>query len=270
MTNLAEALDFPLPKYRKGATVWNGHVNQRRKDFPCPDCLGTKRWKVMTPAGSELEAECQRCNSSYGQRNIPSLTSFEYVATAQSLTIGSVEINTNSSYGEHPVRYMCVETGIGSGSVYYENRLYETEEMALAAAKLDAQARNAEKAAEPERIEQMTFSYLTIADAKLKAADDAIWSSWYRYRNLREDIEGLIDDKTPSTYAELCDAIRWSMEWDKDHRADGKLFDSILEAAKKAAAKWRDDELMDALGKLPSMIQRRRELMASDGQSPGE
>jgi enhancing lycopene biosynthesis protein 2 len=45
------------------------------------------------------------------------------------LTIGSVRIDTNH---ESPIEYMCVETGVGSGSVWDERQLYASREEAEA------------------------------------------------------------------------------------------------------------------------------------------
>jgi hypothetical protein len=49
-----------------------------------------------------------------------------------------VRIDTAQKQDEdyHPVSYMCLETGVGSGAVYYEHRMFDTEEAALAFAQL--------------------------------------------------------------------------------------------------------------------------------------
>lgn len=51
------------------------------------------------------------------------------VPCTEKLTIGSIRIDTNDI--DKPVSYMCVETGVGSGSVYYESDLHLTEEEAF-------------------------------------------------------------------------------------------------------------------------------------------
>ena len=43
------------------------------------------------------------------------------------MTVGSVQIDTAS---DKPTRYMCLETGIGSGALYEEDRLHLTLEEA--------------------------------------------------------------------------------------------------------------------------------------------
>lgn len=256
----ATNLDFPLPKYRNGARVWQASTTTQRSDLPCPDCLGTKRWRVTTPAGSELEAECQRCASYGAIRNVPSLTSLKHIATVRGLTIGSVEIKSSVSWeGDAKIKYMCIETGVGSGSVYNEHDLFETEDAACAVAEGMANLANTKEAAKPERIEQMTFSHLSLHDAKLKAADDAIWGAWYRYRALRDDVEKALGDDSRSA-AELREDLQHHLKWDKGHRVDARPFEKILEAAKTAAARWADKDLMEALHNLPSIKARAEEI----------
>jgi hypothetical protein len=34
-------VDFPLPKYRTGQTVYRASVSHETEMLPCPDCLGT-------------------------------------------------------------------------------------------------------------------------------------------------------------------------------------------------------------------------------------
>jgi hypothetical protein len=106
-------VDFPLPKYRTGQTVYRASVSHETEMLPCPDCLGTRKWKVLTPAGAELSTDCIRCCSHGEIRGVPSLRRAIWKPQVQSLTIGAIEIR--AGYGDRDaVSYMAVETGIGS------------------------------------------------------------------------------------------------------------------------------------------------------------
>lgn len=122
-------MTLPVPKYAIGdrvlAALFNHHVQLSER---CPDCLGTREWSVTTPAGETFQLACGTCRCGY--ESIGTITRWGPCSDAEQLTIGSVRIDTNSD--KEKVSYMCVETGVGSGSVYTEDRLHSTRESALA------------------------------------------------------------------------------------------------------------------------------------------
>lgn len=197
--------DLPVPKFRKGQTVWYPYLTQTAKRFPCPDCNDTKVWKITTPAGDTLEAACGRCGGgSYsGLPRIPSLVYYEKTPQMEILTIGSITAESDTSFGEGPrVRYMCFETGVGSGCVYDEKELYGTVEEAVAAGLSMAGAANLELAEKPQRLREVKFSALLIKDAAFKNAEQLSWDACWAYRRLREDLQTLADDdRTPKSIA---------------------------------------------------------------------
>lgn len=119
-------------KYAIGDKVYHARVKQVRKQLDCPDCLGTKKWKAISPAGSEYEFDCPRCGHSYVSRE-QSLDYMVYEPAIRPLTIGSVRTDSNDEPGKRN-SYMCHETGVGSGTVYYEKDLGATQEEAYARA----------------------------------------------------------------------------------------------------------------------------------------
>lgn len=126
-------------KYSIGDVVYFGTTLQERKQHPCPDCLGTKKWSATSPAGASYEFACPRCSAFYnGDRDLM----LEYTAHAPyvtKLTIGSIQYDTNNDAWHHGgARYMAVETGVGSGSIYAEADLFATEDEARAAALVKA------------------------------------------------------------------------------------------------------------------------------------
>jgi hypothetical protein len=129
-------------KYSIGDVVYHAYTTTERKQHPCPDCLGFRKWKAVSPAGSEYEFGCPRCAASYTSNQDISLWYSASTPAVQRLTIGSIQVNTAPFSNREGNQYMCNETGIGSGSVYYESDLHETEEAALLAAKVQADHNN--------------------------------------------------------------------------------------------------------------------------------
>lgn len=151
-------------KFAIGDRVWRAWTNTERRQHPCPDCMGSREWRAISPAGGEYTFCCPRCGGGYRSNDEASLDYTAYTPSVSQLTIGSVRIDTNE---DKPVTYMCVETGVGSGSIYYEKDLFATKEDAEAAAERLAQSQNATV---PWVTKQYSQS-LSIADYQLHSAE---------------------------------------------------------------------------------------------------
>lgn len=128
-------------KYSIGDVVYWATTITEKRTRPCPDCAGTKKWKALSPAGGEYEFACPRCSANYFSQRDLSLDYHEYTPHAVPMRIGSVRVDTaDSDYG---TSYMCLETGVGSGSIYREADLFQTKEEALTAAAAKAAGQNA-------------------------------------------------------------------------------------------------------------------------------
>lgn len=181
-------------KYSVGDVVYFASTVSTRKKHECPDCKGTKKWTAQSPAGGEFEFACPRCSASYQSDRDLSLDYTAYDPSVGRLTIGSVQVNTAPGAYDHGTRYMCVETGIGSGSIYNEDRLFETE----AEAKAAAQAMADEQNTTTEWIVQLYNKTLSLRDyeiesAKLKLAEEAkgragsmLWNLGYLFDQIEE------------------------------------------------------------------------------------
>jgi hypothetical protein len=73
--------NIPTPRYAIGDTVFVGNTEQRRTKHACPDCLGTGKWEVTTPAGGKFSAVCLRCSGYSRPADLPPLDTMESVAT---------------------------------------------------------------------------------------------------------------------------------------------------------------------------------------------
>lgn len=129
-------------KYSVGDVVYKAGTISTQKRHPCPDCKGTRSWQAISPGGRGYTFSCPRCGGGYQQNNDLSLNYAAYVPHVDTLTIGSVRVDTHADCDEGPVSYMCVETGVGSGSVHREKTLFETREEAETAAAALAAGQN--------------------------------------------------------------------------------------------------------------------------------
>lgn len=153
-------------KYSVGDAVWHASTITTAKQHPCPDCKGERKWKVTSPAGGEYEIGCPRCAARFMSDSGLSLTYTAHVPSVKLMHIGSVQHNSAVDSWDSGNRYMCRETGIGSGNVYDEARLFETEEVALKAAEAMAAKENATQ----EWIVKLYDKSLEISDYQLDSA----------------------------------------------------------------------------------------------------
>lgn len=125
-------------KYSVGDVVWCAGTTTERKKHPCPDCSGCRQWKAVSPAGNEYDFACPRCSARYNSDQDLTLDYSAHVPSVRRLTIGSVQFNSAPGSWDSGARYMAHETGIGSGSVYDEARLFASEAEATAASEIMA------------------------------------------------------------------------------------------------------------------------------------
>lgn len=116
-------------KYSICDVVYHGTNQTIAMRTVCPDCQGTKEWTVTTPSGTSMTTACQTCETLYCSTGY--IERYERTPKVETLTIGSVRFDSNAR-GDEQTSYMCHETGIGSGSIWYESRLRETREEAEA------------------------------------------------------------------------------------------------------------------------------------------
>jgi len=134
------------PKFTIGQTVYFPSWRQDGRVLRCPDCLGTCKWQVTTPAGETFEMTCGTCCPWLDRSSI---TEQVFTPIVRKLTIGSVGYEHDGT--RETYRYMARETGVGSGSVYDENHLFYDEECARDYAKLLAHNASEEYAARAKR-----------------------------------------------------------------------------------------------------------------------
>lgn len=167
-------------KYDVGDVVWHATTVSETKTRDCPDCNGERKWSVTSPAGGVYSIACPRCAASFMNDRDLSLKYQAHVPHARRLTIGSVKYDSHGHFSEPEPRkeYMCVETGVGGGSVYREDSLFETEEEALAAAGKLADVVNSETPYIVKAYDRtLEISDYQLDNAALKLAKDQL-SRW--------------------------------------------------------------------------------------------
>ena len=174
-------------KFGIGDTVYFASTEARRKQHPCPDCLGAKKWGVKSPAGRSYEVSCPRCSDNFQSERRLSLSYNQFEPLVAKMHIGQVRACVG---GDGKTQYMCVETGIGSGSIYDEHRLFATEAEALLASAALATSQNADV---PWVVAQydasLKFCDYQLSDARLKAKEDEAREIVTRYSYFIQDLE---------------------------------------------------------------------------------
>lgn len=200
-------------RYSIGDRVFYGTTIITSKQHPCPDCNGTQKWKTTSPAGEEYSFSCPRCCSSYGRNDALSLSYAAHAALVKPLTIGSIRTD---SHDDRPVSYMCNETGVGSGNVYYESDLFLTEEEARTAAEAKAAIFDKEVEWVAQRYNRtLALSEYSLVNAAKKAAEDFARDS----RHKVEDLLSSLDDAYDPDDVRLA-IKRWRGEETAEEEAD--------------------------------------------------
>lgn len=122
-------------KFNCGQLVWHRFIGTKENRTKCKDCLGDGH--LVSKSGSK-----QTCRECYGRGYISECINDVPVIQGP-YTVGQIRIayiaksdrhSEFSNYGKQKenteISYMMYETGIGSGSVYYEDSLFATKEEA--------------------------------------------------------------------------------------------------------------------------------------------
>lgn len=116
-------------KFKVGQKVYavSNRSDTRQKHVECDLCNSTGKVKVN---GREEEYECPCCHGRMETEHY----GYKYVITYYGATIGKVSIEEYakkySRNNKSRVTYMLAETGVGSGTVWREERLFGTVEEA--------------------------------------------------------------------------------------------------------------------------------------------
>jgi hypothetical protein len=203
-------------KYSIGDAVFHASTTIERKKHPCPDCKGALKWTAKSPAGAEYTFACPRCSASFNSDRDLTLDYTAAVPALRCLTIGSVQFNSAPGSWDAGARYMCRETGVGSGTVYTETDLFLTEAEALAA----TQAKADELNTTTEWIVQLYNKTLKVSDYELhSAAMEAAKDEKHRASQLLWNLTDLFEKIAEAdTKDEILEHVDWykTYDWGRD------------------------------------------------------
>jgi len=235
-----QAFQVPVPKYEIGQKVWLAYTEQRQERFTCPDCNGSKTWTAHTAAGEDIPIQCPRCAAFSRPHDLPSLTRQVSAVSVAKLTIGNIRINT---WDERPVSYMCNETGVGSGSIYYEGTgedrgLYGSENEATVAAEALRTEQQTRLDAKPTSIQAADCATLPLKAAVAYKWQGDVYHVWDMARHYREAIEEVLESKAldEDNRVTLEDATE-TRDWIRPHPVD-----ALIEAVQEILNLWPTSE----------------------------
>lgn len=183
-------------KFDMGDVVWHAYTATEKRQHPCPDCHDTRKWKAVSPAGGEFEVPCPRCAGGYQSDQSLSLSYSVFAPRAKRLTVGLIKASTATGDDyDAGNTYMCLETGVGSGSIYRENDLFATEAEALEAAKVKADLTNQDPESwiAKQYDKSVAFAGYQLKDARMEAAVSAASAARYAVGYLIDDLESAYD-----------------------------------------------------------------------------
>lgn len=173
-------------KYSIGDKVFYAGTNTEQKLHPCPDCLGSRVWEALSPAGDKFKLPCPRCAASYMSNDGLSLKYTAHIGYVKSLTIGSIQTDTE----RNEIHYMAYETGIGSGSVHRESSLFATEEEAQKVSDSLALERNADNDWIAKRYNKsLEMSDYQFTNAEIESARHSHTSRQVKLQMIFEEID---------------------------------------------------------------------------------
>lgn len=125
-------------KYNLKQVVYNAYCENTPYSIACSDCDGTGYWEL---ANKDKKVGCHTCNKEGSWHTTPGkITMYKYFPRVNELTIGQIQ----ATVGHSPqIRYMCKETGLGSGTLWNEKSLTDDKLKATEAAKVLAEKQNA-------------------------------------------------------------------------------------------------------------------------------
>lgn len=248
----------PIPKYKAGDTAWISRITSTTKEFPCPDCHGSRKWKVIAASGIEHEISCFRCCYNHGTRELVSLKYEAWTGYAELVHLAQIRIEWPShEYNtlKGPISYC---SGIGGGSIYYEKDLYDTKEEAETIAKIKAEEENTKIRTKPEVLQKQYFSNLTLNRATFQAANDAIWEGWNAFRCLRDTVEEVIANDTSDTAEALRDVFKYQGEYNTIEV--GLLVQALVRASINDISLEEIKEILNKIPKIKRLCEDKEKL----------
>lgn len=146
---------------------------------------------------------CPRCAVTYRSNDALSLSYAKASGVIHKLTVGQVGWDNGA-------RYMCTETGVGSGSVYSEENIFATEEEAQELLRQMIQKMDTRIAEDPHWIgkHDVKFSDYQLPDARYEAERGKVSVLQYRIADFCDEL------REAATLDEAISAARSYLKYD--------------------------------------------------------
>jgi len=253
---LGAAADLPAPKFRIGQTVFYADTDKVTEQLACPDCLGSKKWRLEMPSGDEHDVPCQRCCDGMTYSRIDDLPTLKYDVAkpvARPFVVSNVEVRAKG-WGVNAgpeVKY-----GNSGHGWREEHQLYATEDEALAAAETLATKANEKAEASVERIQLRNIGALKLEDARFDQFQNGLWNAWYAYRDLVEKLDEHLDTSDGRQSSDVLEDLRNDLRWQMDYQArQERPLDKLVEAV-AATLKGDASGLAEAYQRLPETLRQ--------------
>lgn len=248
MATAPHTLTAPVPRFAIGDVVYVAAVERSVEQLPCPDCLGTKKWTVKSPAGGEYTTACPRCGDTYSLRNdMPSLKVECWVGKANRRVITGMELHA----GRTP-EYRS-EIGQGSSWIVHEDKAWLTEAEAQAVADAQAADKNVVTAEKPEVLTSRHVASLTLDEGRWDQFKNGVWNSHYHagalFERVREALDGE-DGNEERTTSQIIEDLREASRWDFKYHVENLPFTPLVLAALASD----DDAVKAAVDALPEAM----------------
>jgi len=186
MQEQAEILSWVQPKYRVGEVVYTAGTKSEWLEIACPDCAGTKKWKVITGAGLEFDIACQRCHDRANSA-LPPYQVYHTIPKVEKATIASIEARQGKKPGDASVSYRT------QGYEHWtEERIFHTEDEAFAVAKERADKENSDR---EKRDDQRHSKWLSTQDLRSALASRVEADYRREKHNYERAVQAIIDMK---------------------------------------------------------------------------
>jgi len=150
-------------KYDIGDVVFAASYEYQTVREVCPDCLGAKEWAVTTPAGTQAVIECPTCQ--YGYDSLGHIEKEVIAPKVDRLTVGLIKYDHCYDTGDMHFVYMCRETGVGSGTIWGEEKLFGDRKYAEVAAA--ARAKEQQAHVDKQNADQLSAKMKSVRRKKL-------------------------------------------------------------------------------------------------------
>ena len=112
-------------KYNIGNIVYSAYIEIGSESVECIKCTGSDSIEAQAHDGTSIKIKCPFCYNGIAKHETTK------TPRVRKLTIGLIRVEDAYDRKEPKITYMCHETGVHSGTIWYEPDLFLTKEEAI-------------------------------------------------------------------------------------------------------------------------------------------